>query len=449
MMTHPNFRPKASAMKSPSSQRGEDPSFSVAVEDRFVIFRLNKPDGLLPEGSIVDDIIRSFRPLKARYTPLLDLSGVTHITNDLLDFASQWRKEGANVIVDRREVNTISQWIFGGPGEVFPIDRPAWKYSELSYAHFLDSDDIWLYHLQDQLTAVIEKAGNAPANQEEWERDLKDGPIFDSYGEYSKFYNSAANSIMLLEGEQFVVGTRYLNAMFAEIGRNSLLTQIAFVPGPRGQTVQAVPLHAHALYNVAPDVGGMDAILARPGALASMTQAVFSREFAEFNHIVADLNATENDLQRFFERNDVFIRMLGYKRVYPKIILERDDGTNLIPDFIIEPIGAEWCDILDIKLPSQQTLIGSRDRKDFASSVHQLHAQLREYATYFDEEKYRKRVFSKYGLRAYKPKLIGIIGNNLDQADDVQIRRVMTQYDQFSMYTYEQLRRIASQRLLV
>lgn len=433
-------------MISKKSTKQESPTFSVAVEDRFVIFRLEKPDGLLPEGELAEDIIASFRPLKTQYSPLLDLTGVTSITSDLMDFARQWSREGASVIVDRHEATTMDRWFKIGFGDVIPIDRPAWKYSQVSYAHLLDEDDIWLYGLKGELEEVLDLAGRVPATREEWKQHIEGGSLFDSYEDYLQHYQTA-NSIMLLMDEKLVVGTRYLKAKFTELGRNSLLTQIALMPG--GRDIQALPFHASALYKVKSDTSNMEAIVARPAALASMTQAVFSREFNEFNRIIRDQNASENDLQRFFERNDVFIRMLGYKRVYPKIVLERDDGTKLIPDFMIEPVGGEWCDILDIKLPDKEVAVGTRDRKDFAYSVHQLHAQLREYAAYFDEEKYRKRIISKYGLKAYRPKLIGVIGNNFDQADDVQIRRVMTQYNNFDVFTYEQLKLIAQQRLLI
>ena len=157
----------------------------------------------------------------------------------------------------------------------------------------------------------------------------------------------------------------------------------------------------------------------------------------------------ESQLQEFFERNDSFFRVMGYKNVYSQIVLERDDGSKLIPDFVLEPFDGEWCDILELKLPKPALLVGGRDRKDFSQAVHQLHAQLREYSSYFDEDKYYNRIKEKYGLKLHRPKLIGVIGQHYEPGDEKQIRRVMTQYPNFDVVPFNKLIQFAKRHILL
>ena len=62
-----------------------------------------------------------------------------------------------------------------------------------------------------------------------------------------------------------------------------------------------------------------------------------------------------------------------------------------------------------------------------AAGLHEVAAQLREYAAYFEQSKYQKFVEEKYGLRVYKPRLIAIVGRDMKQMTDDQFRRAMTE----------------------
>jgi hypothetical protein len=140
---------------------------------------------------------------------------------------------------------------------------------------------------------------------------------------------------------------------------------------------------------------------------------------------------------------------MGYRNVYSQVVLAREDGTSLRPDFILEPLGRPWCDILDLKLPTGSIAVGRRDRKALASAVHELVAQLREYAAYFEDERLAKRVQDAYGIRCYRPRLIGVIGRDPNLADERQKRRMMTAYSDVSVVTFDELFKIARSRLLI
>jgi len=176
---------------------------------------------------------------------------------------------------------------------------------------------------------------------------------------------------------------------------------------------------------------------------------MFSSEIEHFQRLLNDPETRERHLQKFLEQHKNFLTGLNYTNIYPQLILEREDGTELRPDFFLEPYDDMWCDILDIKLPTHSLIVGSRDRATLAAGIHEVAAQLREYAAYFEEEKHRKFVKDKYGLRVYKPRLIAIVGRDIRQMTDPQIRRAMTAYDNINVMTFDELVRHAKSRLLL
>lgn len=432
----------------------DDWSLSVAVEDRFVIFGMNKTNGMLPDGDVLDGLIAAFSPLRSNYQPLLDLGDLDVLTTDVMAFVGGWAEHGVNIIVDHTQSHIVSSW----PkelGKLIPVDRRCWNSHKISLAHFLKGDDIRNYGLETEVFNTVTLAGTSvPTEEEWWLANGSSGIMEDVYGNYRSFRKNYETTLEasrynnLGAGEDIIFGSRALRAQLRSFGRNSLMTQLALVPGATDGIV-AVPYHANALYETREEYLENSVILGRPSVLAKRTQAILSQELTEFNALLNNPSVSESLLQRFFEKNPSFFKMLGYKSVYPKVVLERDDGTSLQPDFMLEPFDSEFWDILDIKKPSATLIVGSRDRQDFSAQVHQLNAQLREYGAYFDEDKNRKRVADRYGIKAYKPRLVGIIGDNYNISDTMQLQRVRSQYKDVRLLTFAQMQEIARSRLLI
>ena len=124
-----------------------------------------------------------------------------------------------------------------------------------------------------------------------------------------------------------------------------------------------------------------------------------------------DPNAKEQDFQDFFERNPDFILNDEYKKAHPHIVLTKDEGESLIPDFVLEPVDQNsLCDLLELKLPTVPIFVLQKRRMRFSAAVLEACAQLREYSNFFEEEKYRKIINERYGLLTYRPKMFVIIG---------------------------------------
>jgi hypothetical protein len=158
----------------------------------------------------------------------------------------------------------------------------------------------------------------------------------------------------------------------------------------------------------------------------------------------------EHELQTFLAEHPEIFEALGYSKIYPHLVLERDDGSELIPDFMLEPIYDKWWDILDIKVPEKPTIVGTPDRQRFSADVSELVAQLREYGAAFEDPNLARRVEEKYGVKCYRPKLIGIIGRDDPRnADEHELGRLMTSYTDTRVLTFDQLLRKAKSRLLI
>ncbi len=144
---------------------------------------------------------------------------------------------------------------------------------------------------------------------------------------------------------------------------------------------------------------------------------VASTEALAMNEAIEELEALMNNpkvselaFQDFFERNSRLILNDEYKKAHSHITLAREEGL-LIPDFLLEPLDQDsLCDILDLKLPTANIFILKKSRLRYSAAVMEACAQLREYSNYFDSKENRERIYSEYGLKAYKPKMIVIIG---------------------------------------
>jgi hypothetical protein len=145
--------------------------------------------------------------------------------------------------------------------------------------------------------------------------------------------------------------------------------------------------------------------------VVSSETAALRQAIEELEHLVNDAKSKESDFQDFFERYPGFITPEDYKSAHPHITLTKEDGSSLIPDFILEPSDQnKLCDLLELKLPKHKVYVGIDSRKRFSCEVAEAAAQLREYRKFFDDSTQRNKVQDTYGLLSYKPRMFLIIG---------------------------------------
>jgi DNA-directed RNA polymerase omega subunit len=159
----------------------------------------------------------------------------------------------------------------------------------------------------------------------------------------------------------------------------------------------------------------------------------------ELESLVNNPKSKEHDFQNFFARNKDFILNDEYKDAHPHVVLTSDKGKPLIPDFVLEPVIGELCDLLELKLPSTQIFNLKKNRMRYSAAVAEAAAQLRLYGRYFEEEKNRKDILERYGLRAYKPKMLVIIGRRYTEIDPLDERSMQTDLPNLHLRTYDDI----------
>ena len=166
------------------------------------------------------------------------------------------------------------------------------------------------------------------------------------------------------------------------------------------------------------------------------------QQLETFEYLLNDPSTKERDYQEFFEKNPHFLKGLQYNRVVAQPMLEREpeEAGNLIPDFFLQPLDSQYADILDLKLPTEKLVVGSKDRLHFSAAVHNAIAQVREYRDYFEDPLNRKKVFEKYGLTSYRPSAAIIIGRTPEDITDEKIKQIAESNPSYlKIITYDQL----------
>lgn len=167
----------------------------------------------------------------------------------------------------------------------------------------------------------------------------------------------------------------------------------------------------------------------------------WKKQLEEFEELMNDPSKKEHDYQAFFERNPHFLKGIKYERVIPQPILKREEEEgNLKPDFFLQPLGSQYADILDLKLPTRKLIVGSRDRLHFSASVNKAVAQVREYRDYFEDSQRRRLVADKYGLTAYRPSVAVIIGRTPEYLGEEKLKQILESTPGYTkIITYDQL----------
>ena len=202
-----------------------------------------------------------------------------------------------------------------------------------------------------------------------------------------------------------------------------------------GNKIKLVSLTKDGTYRFLDDFENIHNIL----YVASSQAAAFKAAIDELEEMVNNPKAKEKDFQAFFERNPDFILTDEYKKPHAHIMLTRDDGETLIPDFILEPVSeSDLADLLELKLPSAPIYVMKKNRPRYSAAVAEACAQLREYCAFFDEEKYRRAIQKDYGLLCYKPKMFVIIGRK-GNVNPLEVRRIQSDMPNMYLRTYDDI----------
>jgi len=384
----------------------------IAVEDKFLIFSFGRGDLLCPHSAHAEQLGEMVLNLRAPFdklTPIFDLRGTEGYYNDVDTFIQFVGGKDALVLLGDSEIEAGWDFRLRLRGlQPIRANGLAFSTTELGLEKFEAEAEMYKEDVISGLAGKIQS----------WEH-----------------YQN------ILYGRQLEDFTSFLQS----IQRNSLLVEYVMSYSQGG--IEVTPYHTSAVHNV--ETSPSSVVIGRPGVIARTTRAVFASQIDEFQQLINKQETKERDLQSFLERNPDFLRGLNYQNVYSQLVLERGNDGSLVPDFILEPYEDGFCDILDLKLPTQNIIVGGKDRATLAAGLHAVAAQLREYTAYFEQEKHQRFVKEKYGLRFYRPRMIAIVGRDMKQMTESQIRRAMTVYPDLQFMTFDELLKHAQNRMLI
>ncbi len=217
----------------------------------------------------------------------------------------------------------------------------------------------------------------------------------------------------------------------------------------RDGRIQLLPGRVPGLYRVALGTGPQrETIVAAPYVIADITRTYLHEEVEEFEDLVNSPNCSERAIQKFLESHPKFLLGHQYERLHPQVILERREEGPLIPDFLLQPFGRHFCDVLDLKLPSTQLVVGGRNRERFSAAIAEGAAQLHRYRNYFDDPAGRDSVLTRYGITAYRPHLALVVGRKVETDDAVLYKQMQDGASGVEVITYEDLLTRAKRLLL-
>lgn len=165
----------------------------------------------------------------------------------------------------------------------------------------------------------------------------------------------------------------------------------------------------------------------------------FREELEELNWLINRTETSEYELQKFFEKYPKFLLGTEYRELHSQVIMTSESGDTLIPDFIVERVGSNYCDILDLKKPNAKLLVGPRNRRGFSKNLTIALNQLREYRNYFENPRNREAFHKKYGLLAYRPKIVVIIGRSRDFHCEIERMTILDEYKNIQVMTYDDI----------
>ncbi|MDX6587293.1 MAG: hypothetical protein QOI31_1766 [Solirubrobacterales bacterium] len=161
--------------------------------------------------------------------------------------------------------------------------------------------------------------------------------------------------------------------------------------------------------------------IARANAIQTHSSALVGGDVLEELEELMNANAPELAFQRFFEMHPELLTALGpYTTAHPQVILRHDDGHAGIPDFFLERLDTGFSDLLELKRPSVELVRRQPKRTRFGDAVMEAVAQLEQYRDHFEDRRHRDQFREQFGLQAYRPRAVVVIGRRRSFNDELE-----------------------------
>lgn len=169
----------------------------------------------------------------------------------------------------------------------------------------------------------------------------------------------------------------------------------------------------------------------------------------ELEDLINNQRTKESDLQSFFERNPNLMRLWEYRDVYPEVYLTREEDGDLIPDFILVDPDLQKAMIIDLKLPQQRIVVGTKNRRRLSAPVQEARSQLLRYRDWFEESHNRTNIKERFGMQIYRPRLGVIIGRGDEFVSEFERQQIVSDNKDIEIVTYDDVVELAKRRLML
>lgn len=163
-------------------------------------------------------------------------------------------------------------------------------------------------------------------------------------------------------------------------------------------------------------------------------------EVEKFEALINKQDVREQELQQFFEDHPHFLSETHTP--LSQVRLSKNDGSVLIPDFILKPIFAQQRDsqweLLELKLPKEGLLSGKGSRKKLSSQVIAAMRQLRDYKEHLQEGSHAREVAAVLGHPLRYPRL-GVLIGRLANTDAEALDRELDYQADVRIVTYDEI----------
>lgn len=176
---------------------------------------------------------------------------------------------------------------------------------------------------------------------------------------------------------------------------------------------------------------------------------ILPAELLELEDLINSRRTKESDLQRFFEKHPHFMRKWEFRDIYPQVYLTREDDGPLIPDFLlIDPV-LQQAMVVDLKLPQERVVVGTKNRIRFSSAVEKARAQLLLYRDWFENKRNRQQIQERFGVEIYRPRIGVLIGRRTEFKSEFERQLLASRIPDVEVYTYDDIVTYAERRLLL
>ncbi|HRH50222.1 MAG TPA: DUF4263 domain-containing protein [Panacibacter sp.] len=164
-----------------------------------------------------------------------------------------------------------------------------------------------------------------------------------------------------------------------------------------------------------------------PPRLAVSHPILFSKEeIEEYERVIlGNKSANEHLASKFFSHFPKFLFLGKGQEVKREVNLYDHSGEAIgRVDFFRKNYGTKWWDLIELKSPSKEFVVGSGKHLRPSESVNKAIHQANDYRRWIDEDAYLRAKLLSKGILVYKPQIVVVVGREKGEIDELVLRNL-------------------------